>query len=219
MRVSNKWLRIDFLGIIMCDMKKLLIAFFCLNIGCVYAADLVGSAWVNMTSDTSQTAKTMAINDARRQILIDKLGSYAMSDQLVPAVRGAKSADLINLIAETNIDNEKISDTAYSAKITMTVDKTAARNWMAANNIQNWLNDNVSVDVFVVQIALRNNINDWADFNRVMRAERVDVMTKYMSGKNATVELPASSRASVTIALRSAGWHTSVQDGVMRIWK
>ena len=212
-------LRILFLRFTMDIMKKLLIAFFLSGIGCAYGADLVGSAWVNMTSDTSQTAKTMAINDARRQILIDKLGAYAMSDQLVSAVRAAKSADLVNLIAETNIDNEKISDTAYSAKITMTVDKTAARTWMTENNIQNWLNDGSSTDMFVAQISLRDGLSDWADFNRVMRGERVNAITKYIFGKNVTVELPASSRASLTIALRSAGWHTTAKDDVLRAWK
>ncbi len=201
-------------------MKKLLIAFFGLVFVCgAHAADLVGSAWVNMTSDTSSTAKTMAINDARRQILIEKLGAYSMTDQLVPAVRSAKSTELVNLIAETNIDNEKISNTAYSAKITMTIDKVAARNWMAENNIQNWLNDGSSTDMFVANITLRDPLGDWADFNRVMRGERVDVMTKYISGKNITVELPASSRTVIAAALRGAGWRTSVTDNVMRIWK
>lgn len=204
----------------MCDMKKLLIAFIGMVFVCgVHAADLVGSAWVNMTSDTSVTAKTMAINDARRQILIEKLGPYAMTDQLVPAVRSAKSADLVNLIAETNIDNEKISNTAYSAKITMTIDKVAARNWMTENSIQNWLNDGSSTDMFVANITLRDALGDWADFNRVMRGERVDVMTKYISGKNVTVELPASSRTVIAAALRGAGWRTSITDNVMRIWK
>ena len=172
-----------------------------------------------MTSDTSSTAKTMAINDARRQILIEKLTPYAMADQLVPAIRAAKSTELVNLIAETNIDNEKISDTAYSAKITMTVDKTASRAWMTEQGVQNWLNDGLNTDMFVAQISLRNAIDDWADFNRVMRNEHVEAKTKYISGGKVTVELPASSRASITIALRSAGWRTAVTDDVMRIWK
>lgn len=203
-------------------MKKLLL-FFLLTVGSgVYAAELIGSAYVNMTSDTSSAAKTMAINDARRQILIDKLSPYAMTDQLVPAIKDAKSADLVNLIAETKIDNEKISDTAYSAKITMTVDKVASRTWMVENDIQNWLNDGSNTDVFVAQIILGDDaITDWADFNRIMRAERVDFTTKYIVGKSVTVELPTSSRASITIALRGAGWRTaaSAADELMRVWK
>ena len=204
----------------MCDMKKLLMLLLLTVGGGAFAADLVGSAHVNMTSDTSSAAKTMAINDARRQILIDKLGPYAMSDQLVPAVKAAKNSELVNLISETNIDNEKISNTAYSAKITMKIDKVAARTWMVENEIQNWLNDGTSVDMFVAQVALgKDAVSDWADFNKLMRKERVDVATKYIVGKHVTIELPAASRASITIALRSAGWKTAASDEMMRIWK
>ena len=203
-------------------MKKLLLLLLLTVGGGAYAAELIGSAYVNMTSDTSSAAKTMAINDARRQILIDKLSPYAMSEQLVPAIKDAKNADLVNLIAETKIDNEKISDTAYSAKITMTVDKVASRTWMVENDIQNWLNDGSNTDVFVAQITLGDDtIADWADFNRVMRAERIDFTTKYIVGKSVTVELPTPSRASITIALRGAGWRTasSAADELMRVWK
>ncbi|MBO4626023.1 MAG: hypothetical protein J5679_01960 [Alphaproteobacteria bacterium] len=189
-------------------------------VGVAGAAELVGVAHVNMTSDTSQTAKTMAINDARRQILIDKLSPYAMSDQLVPVIRAAKSADLVNLISATSIDNEKISNTAYSAKITMTIDKVAARAWMIENEIQNWLNDGTSVDMFVAQINLSDDaIADWADLNKIMRNERIDITTKYINGKSVTVELPSASRALITIALRNGGWRTAAADDMMRIWK
>ena len=100
-------------------MKRILGAFCWAFLSCaVCAADLVGTASVRMTSDTASTAKTMAINDARRQILIDKLHVYAMPDQLNAAIRAAKSTELTNLISETNIDGEQISDTTYSANIT-----------------------------------------------------------------------------------------------------
>lgn len=204
----------------MCNMKKLLVVFaLCLCGGVAFGAELVGSAHVSMTSDTSAAAKTMALNDARRQILTDKLKSYAMTEQLLPIIKGAKNADLVPLISETNIDKEKISDTAYSAKITMTIDKVAARAWMNENNIQNWLNDGTSTDMFVAQIVLKDAIPEWADFNRVMRGERVDAKTKYISGTTVTVELPAASRASLTIALRRAGWRTAAVDDVLRVWK
>ena len=201
-------------------MRKVLFAFFVMFFTVsANAADLVGFVDVSMTSDTSSAAKTMAINDARRQILTDKLTPYAIPDQLIAAIRAAKSSELVDLVAETNIDNEKISNTAYSARITMTIDKAASRAWMTEHGVQNWLNDGSLVDMFVAQISLKNAIADWADFNRVMRGERVDVQTKYISGKKVTVELPVSSRAPITIALRGAGWHTSVVDGLMHIWK
>jgi hypothetical protein len=145
-------------------MKKILNAFVAITMSCgAYAADLVGTASVRMTSDTATTAKTMAINDARRQILVDKLSQYSMRDQLSAAVRNAKSADLANLISETSIDGEQISDTTYSANITMTIDKNAARRWLAANGVQNWLSDGSVVDVFTANITLNNPISDWAN--------------------------------------------------------
>lgn len=201
-------------------MKKTLVTL--LGLLAVYAADaadLVGTASVRMTSDTSATAKTMAINDARRQILMDKLKPYAMADQLVPAIRNAKSAELTDLISETSIDGEKISDTTYSANITMTVDKNAARKWMNDNNIQNWLSDGKNVDMFTMRITLRDPIADWAQLKSIARSERVDFATKYISGGVVTVEIPTSARTSFTIALRGAGWKTAADDGFMRVWK
>lgn len=201
-------------------MKKILIAFCCACFsGAAIAADLTGTVPVRMTSDTATTAKTMAINDARRQILIDKLGQYAMRDQLASAVRGAKSADLANLISSTNIDGEQISDTTYSANITMTVDTNAARKWMSANNVQNWLSDGSVVNVLPIKITLRDPIADWAGLRAIARAERVDLATRQISGNTVTVELPTAARSSFTIALRNAGWKTAADDGFMRVWK
>ena len=68
----------------MFDVKKILVAL------CVVAApvmahaaiDLSGVASVNVTSDTAATAKDMAFDEARRQIITDVLGQYSMSEQL-----------------------------------------------------------------------------------------------------------------------------------------
>lgn len=201
-------------------MKKILFAFCGAFIACAAtAADLVGTASVRMTSDTSSTAKTMAINDARRQILIDKLRPYASSDQLSSAIRNAKSADLANLISETSIDGEQISDTTYSANITMTVDRDAARQWMAENNVYNWLSDGSVVSAFTMRVTLNDPIADWAQLQSVARSERVDFSTKQITGNTVMIDVPTSARSSVTIALRNAGWKTAADDGFMRVWK
>lgn len=201
-------------------MKKILFALCGLMCFCAAgAADLVATVPVRMTSDTATTAKTMAINDARRQILIDKLGQYSMRDQLVSAVRDAKSVDLTNLISETSIDGEQISDTTYSANITMKIDKNAARKWMNENNIQNWLSDGSVVNNFTLQITLSDPIADWINLKSIARAENVDLITKHISGNKVIVELPTSSRSAFTIALRGAGWKTTAGDGFMRVWK
>ena len=201
-------------------MKKILFALCGLVCFCAAGAtDLVATVPVRMTSDTATTAKTMAINDARRQILIDKLGQYSMRDQLVSAVRDAKSVDLTNLISETSIDGEQISDTTYSANITMKIDKNASRKWMNENNIQNWLSDGSVVNNFTLQITLSDPIADWINLKSIARAENVDLITKHISGNKVIVELPASSRSAFTIALRGAGWKTTAGDGFMRVWK
>lgn len=201
-------------------MKKILIA-FCVAVLCcgAHAVELVGTVPVRMTSDTSSNAKTMAINDARRQILMDKLRPYAMPEQLNSAIRNAKNTELADLISETSIDGEKISDTTYSANITMTVDANAARKWLAANNVQNWVSDGSVVNGFAAQITLRDPISDWAQLQSIARAERVDFATKKISGKVVTVELPTSVRSPMTIALRNAGWQTAAGDGFLRVWK
>lgn len=201
-------------------MKRILGAFCWAFLSCaVCAADLVGTASVRMTSDTASTAKTMAINDARRQILIDKLHVYAMPDQLNAAIRAAKSTELTNLISETNIDGEQISDTTYSANITMTIDKNAARKWLTEHNVQNWLSDDNVVDVFTIRVTLRDPIADWAQLQSIARSERVDFSTKQIVGNMAIIELPTSSRSPITIALRNAGWKTTADDGFLRVWK
>ena len=66
---------------------------------------------------------------------------------------------------------------------------------------------------------VEKRIVDWAEFGRIMRRERVDFVTKYIVGNRVTVELPASSRGAITIALRSGGWRTAVADNMLRIWK
>lgn len=184
------------------------------------AAELTGVASVNVTSDTSATAKNMAFDEARRQILRETLRQYAMGEQLVPAIAGAKAADLTPLIASSSIDGERISDTTYSANITMTVDRAAARKWMDANGIQNWLSDGTGVgDTFIVTVTLGDAMADWIDLNRIARNEKIDLGTKLIYGKQVTLELPTSARRSFTLALRDGGWKYSAGDGVLRIWR
>mgnify|MGYP003623354640 CR=1 FL=1 len=43
------------------------------------APNMKGSAFVNITSDTANTAKNMAMSEARRQIITDIVSTYADS--------------------------------------------------------------------------------------------------------------------------------------------
>lgn len=183
------------------------------------AAVLSGLAAVNVTSDTAATAKNMALDEARRQIIIDVLSPYSEPAQLHVAVKNASASDLMPLIATSSIDGEQLSDTTYSANISMTVDGVAARRWMTDANVQNWLPTDTSGDKFVVIATLGDRMSGWMDLNRIARAEKIDLDTKQITGPQVMFELPTTNRASFTIALRDAGWRYSDTDGALRIWK
>lgn len=184
-----------------------------------HAAQLQGRASVNVTSDTAATAKNMAFDEARRQILTDVLRQYADVDALRQLMQSAKNSELANLISSSSIDGEQLSDTTYSANIKMELDGAAVRNWLAENSVQNWLPDGSQRDVFIVSVNMSDAVNNWADLNRIARAEKIDLGTKYMTGNTATLELPTSVRGAFTIAVRESGWRFANQDGILRIWK
>lgn len=202
------------------NLKNLLFVMFCAiaPLGAI-AVDLSGVASVNVTSETAAMAKDMAFDEARRQILADVLGQYSIPDQLAVALQNAKNSELMNLIASSSIDSEQQSDTTYSANISMTVDRNAAREWLMDNNVQNWLTDGSSGDVFVAQIIMSDKLAGWMELNQIARNEGIIMTTKYINGNQITVEIPVASRADFTIAVREAGWRYSDQNGVLRIVK
>ncbi len=184
-----------------------------------YAADLKSSAAISITSDTAANAKNIAFDEARRQIISEVLLPYANPEQLKEAVKNAETGTLTNLISESSIDGERLSDTTYSANITMIVDRKSAKNWMTENSIQNWLSDGVSEDVAIVQIIMTDKLAGWMEIQEIARNEDINLFTKYMNGNQITVEIPASSRSAFTIAVREKGWRFSNSDGVLKIWK
>lgn len=184
-----------------------------------YALTLQGMMPVNITSDTAANAKNIAFDEARRQIISDSLRQYVDGDSLRQVVANASGADLVPMIATSSIDDEHVSDTTYSANISMTLDVDAVRAWLESNAVQNWLPDDRHQDMFVVNITLENPLPDWGDLNRIARAEQINIGTKSIHGNTVVLELPVSKRAAWTIALREAGWRYSDNDGVLRIWK
>ncbi len=184
-----------------------------------HAAELRGVASVNVTSDTAAAAKNMAFDEARRQIVMDALRQYADVGTLSGAVKNAKGSELTNLIASSSIDGEKLSDTTYSANISMVLDAGAARTWLENNNVQHWLPDESKRDVFVVSVKLSDPIADWIQLNQIARNERIDLGTQSIAGDLVTLELPVSARGKFTIAVREGGWRYANKDGVLRIWK
>lgn len=185
------------------------------------AANLSGTVSVNVTSDTAADAKTIALNQARRQILNQVLSDYANNVQVQNAVSDAKSADLMNLISSSSIDGERLSDTTYSANISMIVDADAARQFLAENNIQNWLDDTnvVNTNNVMILVSMSDRVANWVELKRIARNLGVDLNTKHIMGRQATIEIPVNIRSAFISAVRTVGWNYSDADSVLRIWK
>ncbi len=184
-----------------------------------HGAELQSVASVNITSDTASTAKNMAFNEARRQIITDVLKQYANVEQLDELIKNSSDAQLTELITSSSVDGEQQSDTTYSANITMTVNRDLARNWLTENNVQNWLTDGGAGDVFVVQAVMSDRLAGWMELRRIARAEGINLATQYINGNQITIEVPVANRAEFTIALREAGWQYADQNGVLHILK
>ncbi|MBQ6736401.1 MAG: hypothetical protein IJQ90_02840 [Alphaproteobacteria bacterium] len=188
--------------------------------GGAFGAPLTATAHVNVTSDTAATAKNMAMDEARRQVIVEALSPYADSTALRTAVKGEKSAVLTTLIESSGISGEQQSDTTYSANITMTVDRNAARNWMVSHGVQNWLGDgdDAGNESWVV-VSLNSKLADWSRVRRVAADAGIDLNTKTIDGNQMTFRVPAARRGALTIALRDAGWRYADRDGVLYISK
>ena len=118
------------------------------------AAELRGTASVNVTSDTAVNAKNMAFDDATRQIVTNVLRQYVDVDALTTAVKDANKSELSNLILSSSIDGEQTSDTTYSANVSMIIDVDAARAWLDEKEIQHWLPNNTEQNMFNVVVTL-----------------------------------------------------------------
>lgn len=205
----------------MVSVRKFLIMGLCAIVVPMMAhgAELQSVASVNITSDTASTAKNMAFNEARRQIITDVLKQYANVEQLDELIKNSSDVQLTELITSSSVDGEQQSDTTYSANITMTVNRDLARNWLTENNVQNWLTDGGTGDVFVVQAVMSDRLAGWMELRRIARAEGINLATQYINGNQITIEVPVANRAEFTIALREAGWQYADQNGVLHILK
>lgn len=202
-------------------MKKILsIAILCLLPTLCVAAGLTGTAHVNITSDTATTAKKMAFDEARRQIIVDVLSPYSDASALRSAVANEKNSVLTNLIESSGISGERLSDTTYSANIKMTVNRTAAQNWLAGNDIQNWLKtEDDDGDRFTIVATLRDKFADWGQIRRAATGAGVDLETESINGNQIVFRASTARRAALTSALRENGWRYRNRDGLLHIFK
>lgn len=193
-------------------------------LGCVlvvsaHAVELRGMASVNVTSDTAMTAKNIAFDEARRQIIRDSLRQYVDVDALNTAMRGAKGTELAELVATSSIDGEKLSDTTYSANISMVLDADVVRGWLDTRGIKNWLPEDGGGDSMVVSVKMSDAMANWIQLNQILRDGKFDTMLRSMTRDTAVFELPASGCDRFVGAVRAAGWRYENSDGGIRIWK
>lgn len=205
-------------------MKLVRYFLMCMCIGLVsrvaQGADLFGTAAVNVTSDTAATAKKMAFDEARRQIIMDVLGQYADLEALRAQVVSEKASVLTNLIASSSISGERQSDTTYSANISMTINRQSAKNWLTDNGIQNWLVATEEAgDKFLLFVDLTDRMADWAQIKRAAATTRIDLNTEFIDGAQIVFSAPVGKRGAFTIWARENGWRYRNVDGNLHIFK
>lgn len=185
-----------------------------------YSIDLTGTASVNVTSDTAATAKKMAFDEARRQIIVDVLGQYADVEILQPVVAAEKSAVLTNLIASSSISGERQSNTTYSANISMTINRQNAKNWLTENEIQNWLLSSEDGGTkFLVFADLKDKFSDWMQLRAAATGAGISLDSEMVYGNQIVFSAPSARRSAFTILMREKGWRYRNADGNLHIFK
>ena len=184
------------------------------------AANLSGTASVNVTSDTAANAKNMAMAEARRQIIIDVLSSYSDEAAMKALVAAEKSNVLTDLIESSSISGERQSGTTYSADIKMTLDAVAVKTWLDSHDIRNWVRVGEDVtDTVGVVVTLGNKISDWMSVRRSAANAGIMLTADSIKGNEIAFRVDAGRRGALTIALRNAGWKYADRDGVLHVYK
>ena len=102
----------------------------------------------------------------------------------------------------------------------MTVDRMAAKQWMAEHEVQNWLNlVEDTGNVFSVVLDLKNRVSDWATVRRIANDAGIDLDTRSINDDKILFYASATKRGTFTIALRENGWRYQDIDGVLHIYK
>ena len=201
--------------------KILFIVALCVAPSFGMATGLTGNAHVNVTSDTAANAKKMAFDEARRQIIVDVLSPYSDNGALRNAVANEKNAVLTNLIESSGISGERLSDTTYSANIKMTLSRVAAKNWLAMQDVHNWLriDEEDNDDKFTIVVTLNDKFADWGRIRRAAAGAGVDLETEVINGNQIVFRAYAGKRGALTAALHENGWRYQDKDGLLHVFK
>ena len=207
-------------------MKKLvpiLIALFALTIAnCNAAPNLTAELNMNVAGNSAAAAKKDATESALRGGIIQILARYSDRAVVENLIMGADDSILHNLVASTGITNEKSSKTAYSAKISITLDRMAAEKWYADNNVPNFLNAaDESKDRSIIAIELANGLADWAALNQAVREDggAYGLSLRSIFRNSATAYVLSAKRKKFVNLLAASGWRVWSQDGILRVSK
>ena len=201
------------------SLSALVLFGLCLTPVVVFGNSLSGSMSVHQSSDTAAKAKIKATNIAHRQIFLNVVSRYADNDALTDLVQKTSDNDLLNFITSSSVSNEQISQTAYSAKITMNLDNDAVKNWLNENGVQNWVPATESSERFMISVVVPNGISDWAELKRIARENSVEIETQSITGNNIIAKMPSNVRTKFTAAVRESGWRYADNGGILQIWK
>ncbi len=188
----------------------------------VYASpDLTKTTHVEMTANTASEAKTVAMGQARREVFVDVLSRYSERNVIANLVGNIPDEELINFIGSVGIENERVSQTAYSADITMTLDRGSVEKWMIANNVPNYLaaaDDSGDKSAIFFDIG---GLSDWISMHKTLRDagvwDKLDFDVKAIFGRQITASINSSAKSELVTAIKSAGWVVSENDGILRI--
>ncbi|MCL2017822.1 MAG: hypothetical protein FWG80_03585 [Alphaproteobacteria bacterium] len=206
-------------------MKKVLFIVCCLLFApfVVSAApNLTDTVYVEHTAETATAAKSVAMSSARRQVFNRVLARYAERGVIDMLSAEMTDSQLLNMIGTSSIANERISATAYSANVTVTLDRTSVERWLRDNNVPNYME---AVDDFgtraQVFFQIAGGLREWAALTRDLREAGVwrelDVKLSSIWGHNVSATIAGGRKPMFIREMRRLGWNVSDQDGIVRV--
>lgn len=201
------------------NMKKIfLILIFCF-------VPLIGhAAFVEKTADTATAAKTAALTEARRTEFINVLSGKVSSDDAQRIAATVSDSDLVAMTDSMSIDNEKVSDTTYSADISFQFNQKAIAGLTAGSQPATTqigqaqtITPTVGANQTVVYFQGVRGLDKWLSLMKVMRANGASINIKSIFGKNITATVDSNSRAGFISAMRSLGMTVSDYGNVIYV--
>jgi len=178
---------------------------------------------VEQSAANAAAAKNAALNMARRAAFENVLSRYAEPGAIESLSAELRDADILNLVGTMSIADERSSATAYSATVTIILDRTASERLLAEHNVPSYMSlyDDIGsrTPVFFHVSGLRN----WAGMVRDLRAadawSDLDVSISSIWGRQVSATVRAGQGERFKNSMRAAGWWVWEENGVLRASK